>query len=510
MSYNAFAAGFMGIAAALVVPAAPSPLKAQQQVALQVKRVCHVFSNGAVYCRPTSDLLEKEMAGTPPEDFNAAMINIFRNEGIPGDRNTLVTCTDAPKGATGINSQASPASQPTTRDVQAMYDACLKEMGGGGGGGLGGALSGNLGSVTVTMSDGGRRGTSCSVGGANPNVGAGRGKGNYYNHDTGGIPELNDKPSLKDAMDSFRGSGSSKYNDADRAAMLKDWAKEAYDKGTKASREVAAQYTEMSEAFAASAKEKGETQQAYKSTTTTTTGGQRDPATGGIKERAPEGAGGDPCAEAMDVLQDQIDECKRNGGKSYECMKLQGCSDPAITDPGPDQEMTCGTMTVFGGDKKLKEALIKYCDSQRKPGPDGSTGCSIKGGGGSKQERSTEDMIRRICNNPLALVTESCGTDVGTVGFMSMGRSVQGVADAAREKIGGPRINLAGGPGTPRGPTGPRNAVTPNAGAVVRAPAAAAPAQAPQQSPRAGVRPQTSPTKEAAPQSSPTKPQTER
>jgi hypothetical protein len=188
-------------------------------------------------------------------------------------------------------------------------------------------------------------------------------------------------------------------------------------------------------------------------------------------------------------------------------MKLQGCSDPAITNPGPDQEMTCGTMTVFGGDKKLKQALITHCDSKRKPGPDGSTGCTIPGGGGTKQERSTEDMIRRICNNPLALVTENCGEGVYSVGFMAMGRSVQGVADAAREKIGGPRINLAGGPGSPRGPTGPRNAVTPAAGAAVRAPAAAAPTQAqqpPQQSPRVQARPQASPTRDAQ---QPTKPQ---
>jgi hypothetical protein len=493
MSKNALAARFMCVAAALAIAVAPTALEGQQQVALQVKRICHVFSNGAVYCRPTSDLLQKELAGTSPDEFNAAMINIFRNERIPGDRNTLVTCTDAPKGATGINSQASAGTQPTTRDVQGMYEACLNEMGGGRGGGLGGALSGNLGSVTVTMSGGGRGGTSCTSGGANPQVG--RDKGNYYNHDTGGISELNDKPSLKDAMDDFRSNNPRGYNDLDAAAIFGDYAQQAEDKGNK---EMAAQYKELADAFAASAKEKGETQHtpAYTSTRPTTT-------TGG--ERTPEGAGGDPCAEAMDVLQDQLDECKRNGGKSYQCMKLQGCSDPAITDPGPDQEMTCGTMTVFGGDKKLKQALITYCDSKRKPGPDGTTGCTIPGGGGPKQERSTEDMIRRICNNPLALVTESCGEGVYSVGFMAMGRSVQDVADAAREKIGGPRINLAGGPGSPRGPTGPRNAVTPSAG-TVRAPATAAPTQAqqPQQTPRVQARPQAAPRREAP---APTKPE---
>ena len=421
-----------------------------------ITRVCRVFNSGTIYCRSVTSLLADELSATTPERLQASFANIVAIHHLDPGANGLVDCGSSTWTATSQTE----GSMPQGGDVQGMLDACLGSLGGKmPGGGVGGFLGG-LGGKTV---GGGRTGagTSCSSSGSSPvgkGNGSGAGRGGKGSESDKYLADLitghSDHDPLrteKDARDQVQRDqdavGERSHGKASISyAELRDGYRAAADKSDG---DVKARLTQLAEAADKLAKE-----QASK-----TEQGKRDPSGNVTGGRV--GPDGDACAEVQQEVAKLIEECNRNGWTSYECMKMKSCGDPALIQPVQSADGTagtCGAVEIFGGEAKIRQALMMQCEARSQPGPDGSTSC-----GGWRSE-ATNIQAQKACGSPYALVTETClESGGGQVGFMTMQRSLQEVLDKGREKIGGPRITVGGG--GPQGPMGPKNqprAVTPS------------------------------------------------
>ncbi|HEX5057546.1 MAG TPA: hypothetical protein VFX02_13750 [Gammaproteobacteria bacterium] len=143
---------------------------------------------------------------------------------------------------------------------------------------------------------------------------------------------------------------------------------------------------------------------------------------------------------ACENLTQFVNDCRLAGWKTAPCQmfldRLDGCGDPTITDPSPDEERECGSRRV--SDEQARHVAFIACSVDTTPGPD-SDPCS----GNIAQAMAYDFTYGKsnpnapICSNPFAYTTAESCTATFTV-LVGTQQGAESVIEEAQRRLGGP------------------------------------------------------------------------
>ena len=90
--------------------------------------------------------------------------------------------------------------------------------------------------------------------------------------------------------------------------------------------------------------------------------------TGGAEVSNPDPQAPQACREMQSFLAGCNDSGWKTGGCQLFLAKLQGCADPRITNPGPEDDATCGLPAV--DPEEAKRVSVLMCQMATRPAPD--------------------------------------------------------------------------------------------------------------------------------------------
>jgi hypothetical protein len=374
-----------------------------------VTRLCYLHASGTLYCREVVDLLQKEWAGADAAVLQSNLASLYEANGLDSRLNGLVSC----HGEALAAAQQSAGSRLTGADVHQAHEACLAAM-------KDLMATGRPGNDAV--SNLGR-----SPGTTTGRVGGGRGGegGSGSACFTADPTKMGGGQSLWDRFTNYWGFGGGKETVESIAYTV---LSAFMDRGTGALAPLASESgAEFQMGVFQALKRKYEIEFLAETGDTETyskiRGMQPAEFLEFVKERHPEeekrakegddqrvapDSDGLSCSEIDLAIQQLIERCEASAEAhlDYDCAKLYSCPDPTIALYGPDQVVICGhgTVTIFDGERLLREALIRECESKVRYGP-GESPCRPPAMG---EAGGAADWVRNICNDPLAVVTEEC------------------------------------------------------------------------------------------------------
>jgi hypothetical protein len=437
----------------------PSRAAPRLTTTVSVARICYVSTSGVVHCRDTPDLLRTDFAQTNASTFNRYMDALYRREGLPPRDNTLISCGDG----VWASSQQVVTQAPAARDVQTALNSCLsalkKTVSRPTMAGRLSAFDGTTGLLSATMGGGASSGNAIVCSNVDPRRGNAKDwwEGVKAWWSSGGGKETTETIAMTIVASVPQGAVSSIVTGPMLSLASEDAARGAGEALSLLRRKYA--YAYMAET------NDMETVQALMPNSTmsnkefmefvhkrhpSSTGTNR---TSANRRVAPGEASA--CTMVTQAAMELARRCDQSGWRSYECQKMVACVDPALIIPTEEGSVSCGgIVTLYDGDKQLRQALLKACEERARYGPGGGSSCS-----GFDSNTSTRDLAAAICNNPYAFVESGClsgrpSNDAGPAPLSlvpPLQRDLQDVINWGCRELGGPCLQLPGS--SPRPPT---------------------------------------------------------